>query len=313
MPEPPLPAEIGSPPGAIVLKAMTFLPLRHTSNSGFYWFIDTINKQAHGELVIKFLGGAEAMSPLKQTQVLRVGDFDLSLLPPSYYEKEVPEVVAFALTRNIPWDQRKNGFYALMVELMERLNVRFLGRTASPGNSYNIYTNVSVNDPRTDFKRLKIRSSATYDRFLDALGCTKVNVGREDQYKAMKEGVMDGYVLTPNIRGYGMHEVTKYRIEPSFYDSDIGIYANLNTWRRLPRHLQELVEKAVAEQERVFAPKWLEMAQNEFAFQAQAGIKTIPFSKEDTEWFVDLAYQTGWERVFNEAPNHGPRLRGLSK
>jgi len=54
-PEPPPPAEIGSPPGAIVLKAMTFLPLRHTSNSGFYWFIDTINKQGNGELVIKFM------------------------------------------------------------------------------------------------------------------------------------------------------------------------------------------------------------------------------------------------------------------
>lgn len=62
----------------------------------------------------------------------------------------MPEVVAFALTRNMPWDQRKNGFCALMVELMEKLNVRFLGRTASPGNSYNIYTNVLVNDPRPD-------------------------------------------------------------------------------------------------------------------------------------------------------------------
>ncbi len=150
-------------------------------------------------------------------------------------------------------------------------------------------------------------------RFLDALGCSKVHVGREDQYRAVKEGTIDGYVLTPNIRGYRMHEVTKYRLEPSFYDSDVGICANLNSWKKVPRHLQELIDRTAEEQERLFGPKWLEMAEFEFGFQARAGIKTLLFSEQDREWFLDLAYRTGWERVVNEAPVSGPRLKELSK
>ncbi len=45
--------------------------------------------------------------------------------------------------------------------------------------------------------------------------------------------------------------------------------------------------------------------------QADSGVEVITFSPKDTEYFLKVAYESGWKEVLDVAPEHGPKLKEL--
>ena len=172
-----------------------------------------------------------------------------SVIPPSYYAKRAPAISAKYLVGSIT-EQRKNGFYDILVELTEKAEMRFLGEI-NPNEGMYLFTNFMVNNPRTDFKGKKIRTVETYDKFIEALGAVGVVVPRMDIYSAMERRVINGfYANAIQTIQFGLVEVVKYLIHPMMWWGGTYVNLNLDTWRKLPKDMQKIILDTMIEKEK---------------------------------------------------------------
>jgi len=89
--------------------------------------VDTINKAAKGELVIKIVGGPESIPPRSQPEAVRLGAVDMAFVPCSWYQSIVPEAAVMNLSKLEPWDERKTGWFDYLVEKHQKAGLRYVG------------------------------------------------------------------------------------------------------------------------------------------------------------------------------------------
>jgi len=184
-----------------------------------------------------------------------------------------------------------------------------LGRLDPPAGFF-CWTNVKIKTPY-DLAGLKIRSVPTYANFLEALGCARVSVPRVDIYSAMERGVIDGFFSNATlVKSLAQYEVSKYVISPKVYQSNIVVLMNLDAWKALPKELQDLISKAVADYEPE-SYAFYEKADNEALdwMVTSKGVKKIEFSPADAEWWVNLAYKTQLAELLKKCPESGAKLQ----
>ncbi len=177
---------------------------------------------------------------------------------------------------------------------------------------FHLFTNKPVKRP-TEMAGQKIRTSATYEPFVKALGAVPVTLPGGEVYTALERGTVDGYAwcVLGNIN-FGWPEVCKYILEPRIYEMNVEGLINLDTWNKLPKNLQDLIMKIQIQNEIDFAPVFTKLAETEYAdMQQKKGMKVIKFSPEDTKWYVDLAYKAAWDDVMKRNQELGPKLKEL--
>jgi TRAP-type C4-dicarboxylate transport system substrate-binding protein len=130
-------------------------------------------------------------------------------------------------------------------------------------------------------------------------------------YTALERGVVDGYGFpVSGLFDIGLHEQTKYRVEPGFYNVEISVLVNLNTWKKLDDKQRAFLTKAAI---------WMEdlnlnntkLWEDEKKRQASVGIQPIVFKGKKGEDYVALANDTLWDSIIKRSPQHGPKLRSL--
>ena len=294
----------------IKLKMVTFLPKGDNNMTAWMAFIDDVNKKAKGELEIVYTGGPEAVPGFKQFEALRNGVVDVIFGCESYYGREVSGAAYTHLTRLDPVIERQNGYYDLRKDLLKKHNIHYLGR-AEFGVWFQIFTNKAVQKPQ-ELKGQKIRVSATYEAFAKKLGAVPVTIPGGEIYTALERGTIDGYAwsVLGNVQA-GWVEVCKYILEPRIYEMNIEGLVNLKTWEKLPARLQKLLSDCMIENEKKYVSVMAGIADKEFQEMQKKGMKVIKFSPEDTKWYVDLAYEAGWEDVIRQNPELGPKLKKM--
>jgi TRAP-type C4-dicarboxylate transport system substrate-binding protein len=295
----------------IVLKMVTFLPKGDTTMTAWMALIDEINTKGKGEIVIKYVGGPEAIPAFKQFEAVKKGVVDMIFAAESYYGGEVTKAAYTHLSRFSPQEERKRGYYDFRVELLKKHDVFYLGR-ATHHTWFHIFTNKAIKRPQ-ELKGQKLRVSATYEPFAKALGAVPITMPGGEVYTALERGVIDGYAwaITGNI-GFGWPEVCKYILEPRIYEMNVEGLMNLNTWNKLPPHLQKMIMEAMIDNEIKYASVMAGLAEKEYKeMQEKKGMKVIKFSPEDTQWYIDLAYKEGWDDVIRRSPDIGPKLKQL--
>jgi len=294
----------------ITMKAVAFLPTSTHQTKFFQQFLDEVQKRSQGSLKIDFLGGPEVMGSREQVDALRSGVVQIAMIPPSYFAKQAPAISAKYLDPN-PLEQRKNGFYDILVELTEKTGMRFLGEI-NPGEGMYLFTNFDIKNPRTDFKGKKIRIVTTYDHFIKALGAAGVVVPRMDIYTGMERGVIDGFFANAvQILQLGLVEVVKYLVYPIMWPGGVWVNLNLDTWNKLPKDIQKLLLDTIIEKEREWEALYDKMDKDAIVKLREKGVKEIKFSPEDEKWFVNLAQTTEWEDIIKADPVNGKRLRKI--
>lgn len=294
----------------IVLKMATFLSKNDTTATAWRPLIDEINTKGKGEIVIKYVGGPEAIPAFKQFEALKKGVVDMIFACEAYYGAEVTKAAYTHLSRFSPQEERKRGYYDFRVELLKKHNVFYLGRAAH-NTWFHVFTNKAVKRPQ-ELKGQKLRASATYEPFIKALGAVPITMPGGDVYTALERGVIDGYAwaITGNI-GFGWPEVCKYILEPRIYEMNVEGLMNLNTWNKLPPHLQKMIMEAMINNEIQYGPIMAAVAEKEYKEMQEKGMKVIKFSPEDTKSYVELAYKAGWDDVIKRSPDIGPKLKQL--
>jgi TRAP-type transport system periplasmic protein len=150
-----------------------------------------------------------------------------------------------------------------------------------------------------------------YRDFFTALGATVMQTAPGEVYTALERGVVDGYGWPiGGIFDLNWHERTKFRVDPGFYDAEVSLLVNLDTWKKLaPGARNFLTRQALAlEAQNDF---WKTYAQDETARQAQAGIQRIRFEGAEGTQFLERAHEAGWAGIIKASPEHGAKLREL--
>lgn len=274
----------------------------------FEALIEDINKQAKGDLKLNYRGGAPAIgSPFTLVQKTSKGVFDSASCTGAYYQNVLPEADAFKMLERSLDELRANGAVAYMNKLHEAKGLHYIGRIMSY-TPFHLYLNKEISKP--DLKGLHLRVAPIYTAFFQSLGATTQRSNIAQVYTYMENGTVQGFgwPITGILPDW--HKVTKYRVDPGFYNADLEIMVNLKKWKALSRAQQELMTKVVIEHEKA-ATKFEKDVEAAVVVQAKNGIKTIKFSGADRQKWVTAAREAGWANIIKRSPEHGPKLREL--
>ncbi len=290
-----------------VLKGVSAFPDGNLFSSKFEAFVKAVNERGKGSIRINYLGGApKVMPPFDVGKNLRDGVVDIINNTGAYYTNVLPEGDALKLLEIPMAELRRNGGWDYVNRLHnEKMKAFYLVRVLNH-DAYHVYLRVVLKRP--DFSGLKIRVTPVYRALVERLGGTAISSPPTEVYVMMERGTVDGYGNP--LRGlfdFGLHKVTKFRIEPGFYNVDVHIFVGLDAWNRLGEGQRKLLQDAALEIERSEADKGL--AEDERKKQAEAGIKAIRFAPEDEKRYLAVARDSAWEAVIKVSPEHGPKLR----
>jgi TRAP-type C4-dicarboxylate transport system substrate-binding protein len=156
---------------------------------------------------------------------------------------------------------------------------------------------------------MKIRITPVYREFFQSMNAQVMTTAPGEVYTALERGVIDGY-------GWPIHalfdlnwqEKTKYRVDPGFYNAEVGLIMNLDKYKGLPPKARQFLDrKALAyEQQNDF---WKSYNQNEAKRQAEAGIQVITFDAATNKAYVEKAKEIGWANAIKASPQYGEQLK----
>lgn len=269
-----------------------------------------INKEGKGTLQMNFIGGPKAIPPFEIGNAVKTGVVDMALTTGAFYTNLMPEADALKMAQISITEQRKNGAFELINEIWaKKANMYYLGRMGELQPFY-IYLTKKVDKP--DLTGLKMRITPVYRDFFRALGATVINTAPGEVYTALERGVVDGYgwPLT-GLFDLNWQKMTKYRIDPGFYNGEVSLVMNLDSWKRLTQKQRDLLQKHMLAFEAQNPEYWKKNTEDELKRQEQAGIQSIKFDPATTKQYLDTAYQAGWDGIVKSSPDYGPKLKKL--
>lgn len=275
----------------------------------FEAFVKKVNEEGKGIVQINYLGGPKAIPTMEQGAALRNGVVDLANTTTSFVAGVSPESLALNYA-TVPWaEMRRNGTVDFLNRLMMEKGLYYFARTGD-GVPYHIYLNKRID--KADLSGLKIRIAPIYREFFTRLGASVMQIAPGEVYTALDRGVVDGYGWPLlGIFDLGWHEKTKFRVDPGFYNIELGVIFSARTWNSLTPAQRDFLNRQVAWLEAKNADMAGKDAAADLKRQAEAGIQTIRLPEAEARKLLALAQEAGWAGVIAASPTHGPRLRQL--
>ncbi len=270
-------------------------------------WIEKVNKEGKGIVQINFIGGPKAIPTFEVGKAVQSGVVDIGFTTGAFYTNVMPEADILKLSETSAAEQRKNGGYDLINKIWaEKANMRYLAKTVE-FTPFHLYLNKKIDKP--DLTGLKIRITPVYRDFFQAMGASVMTTAPGEVYTALERGVIDGY-------GWPIHalfdlnwqEKTKYRVDPGFYNAEVGLVMNLDKYKALPAKARDFLEREALgyEQQNEF---WKAYNQNEAKRQAEAGIQVITFDAATSKTYVEKAKEIGWAAAIKSSPQYGEQLK----
>jgi TRAP-type transport system periplasmic protein len=305
------PTQVGAE--TFTLKAATAWPKTAIDDQAFFIFQKTLEqmvaKKAPGELKIRYIGGPEAVKTMDQVHAVQTGMIDMVFTANAYYVSLLPVVDAMKLSNMTPSEERKKGVWAYMKNLHEKIGLYYLARLGL-GEKFYLYLTKPIES--ADLTGLNIRVSPMYLQVIKALGGNPVVIPPTDVYTALQRGVVDGYCWpVVGIRDWGWDKVTKYIVEPGFYQTPNMLLLNLKTWNKLPKKLQNIMTEAAIESEKKVMAYFGKLAKEERPILLKEGIKIIDLPPAQKEKFLTVAYDSAWKEIIEKNPKTGPEIEKL--
>ncbi len=306
---------VGTSGAKEVLKAVTAWPKPTTDNQAFFIFLDILNKklqaQAPDQLEVKYLGGPEVIKSAEQVQALQKGVVDMCFTTNAYYVSLLPEVDVLKLSPFTPSEERQRGAWAFMNRLHEeKLGIHYLARLGL-GIKFHLYLSKKPIQ-KADLSGLNIRVSPMYLQMVKALGGNPVVIPPTEVYTALQTGVVDGYCWpSVGIMDWGWQKLTKFVVEPGFYQVPNPLLVNLKVWQRLPENLRKLITEAAIEAEKEAVKYFQELEKAERPKLLKEGIQVIELPPAEREKFLKTAYDAAWGELLEKCPQNGPELKKL--
>ena len=267
----------------------------------FLAMVDEINARGKGIVQIEVRGGPEAIGMFQQPAAVRDGVVDMVHTPGSFYGKNVPEIDAMVAATVSPMVVRANGGAALMDEAhQKRFNVKHLG-WIDGGVRFHIY---STKEPKfgadgvLDLTGVKLRDNPIYHAFFEALNATTSSMPSTEVYAALEKGVVDASAWTQiGILDLKWDKFLKYRVDPAFYNTDLGVIFNRDSWNDLSPESQKLIQDVVIEWEQKSYDARQADVKSDAEKLSAGGMEFVAMSDEAAAKYLALADEAAWARM----------------
>ncbi|HEY9281267.1 MAG TPA: TRAP transporter substrate-binding protein DctP [Eoetvoesiella sp.] len=293
----------------VTLKAVSVFAKDSFFDRRFETFVKKVNAEGKGLVQINLIGGPESMPPFEVGNAVRAGVVDLSNTTGVFHANLVPEALVLSFSGTPMETVRANGGYELMDKIhREKANMVWLGRVHD-GLKYHIYTNKKPEN--NSVSGMKLRSVPVYRSFFQSLGAMPLQVPPGEVYTALERGVVDGYGWpSVGIFDLGWQEKTKYRIDPGFYNVEVSLFMNQNSWKKLDNKQRAFLEKQVKELEAQHGED-AKLAEKEKKQLLDAGIEIIDLPPAEAAAFVAQANESAWAAIDKASPKYAAQLRKL--
>jgi TRAP-type transport system periplasmic protein len=270
-------------------------------------WIEKVNKEGKGTLQINFIGGPKAIPTFEVGKAVQTGVVDIGFTTGAFYTNVMPEADILKLSETSAAEQRQNGGYDLINKIWaEKANMRYLAKTVE-FTPFHLYLTKKIDKP--DLTGLKIRITPVYREFFQAMNAQVMTTAPGEVYTALERGVIDGY-------GWPIHalfdlnwqEKTRFRVDPGFYNAEVGLVMNLDKYKGLPAKAREYLDRQALAYERQ-NDFWKSYNQNEAKRQAEAGIQTISFDAATSKAYVEKSKEIGWANAIKASPQYGEQLK----
>src|SRR3982751_5743371 len=302
-----LPALASAP--AVTLRLVSSFPENQFYVKRTVEWIEKVNKERKGVLQINFIGGPKAIPTFEVGKAVQSGVVDIGFSTRAFYTNVMPEADILKLSETSAAEQRKNGGYDLINKIWaEKGNMRYLAK-AVEFTPFHLYINKKIDKP--DLTGMKIRITPVYREFFQSMNAQVMTTAPGEVYTALERGVIDGY-------GWPIHalfdlnwqEKTKFRVDPGFYNAEVGLVMNLDKYKGLPAKAREYLDREALDYERQ-NDFWKTYNQEEAKRQAAAGIQTITFDAATSKAYVEKAKEIGWANAIKASPQYGPQLKKM--
>ncbi len=306
-------AAFAAPLGAMaetVLRVGTFLAPVGVWHQPIQRYIDQVNERNAG-IRLELVADPSSVNPFQLGDAVASGVIDIAYISGSFYTNLVPEADALK-NFNLPVQEvRANGALDLMDRIhREKMGTVFLGKIVD-GIPLHIFLRRAPES--YDLSGFSLRGTPLYRPMMTGLGANIVQMPGGEIYAALESGVIDGYGWPLwGIGDLGLLEVTKYRLEPGFYRSEIALLANLRRFDSLTDDQRAVLQEEAIEAENWFADFLRQVNEAEIAKQTAAGIEGLKFSDEEAAAMLKMADEAAWAVIIGNSPQYGEQLRDLT-
>jgi TRAP-type C4-dicarboxylate transport system substrate-binding protein len=291
------------------LRLVSAFPENATYVKHMMPWIQKFNAEGKGVAQINFIGGPKAIPTFEVGTSVKNGVVEMAMNTGAFYTNLMPEADFLKLSQVTIAEQRKNGAFDYINRVWnQKANLVYLARMVDE-TPFHLYLNRKIDKP--DLNGIKLRITPVYREFFQSMGATLIQTPPGEVYTALERGVVDGYGWPIHgIFDLNWHEKTKFRVDPGFYNAEVSIIMNLDTWKKLTPQQRSFIEKQALALEAMNS-YWRKLNQEETERQAKSGIETIKFDAATSKSYVDKAYEVGWGHAIKQSPEHGPQLRKL--
>jgi TRAP-type transport system periplasmic protein len=293
------------------VKVVSAWAQNNKMNDALWMLQKKVKEKSNGDLEITWGGGPEAIPAFQLVEALRNGVVDLAWTAHTYNVAQLPVVEGAKLSKLTPAQEREKGVFAFYQDVYQKkLNAYYLGR-GTPGLTYNLYTTVPVKS-LADFKGMSIRVTPAYKAFVEAMGAAPVATDPGEVFTALERNMVKGYGWPSlGISDFGWDAVTKFVIEPAFYQVDVMVIANINAWNKLPKNLQDVLNASMQEVEKEAYQHFGKLISEDRENLKKKGVQEIKLPADEAAKYLETAYEASWKEVLKKDPQMGPQLRDL--
>ena len=298
-----------------VIRAITFVPAQVSFARNFQGFVDLVNERGEGVVQIQVIGGPETIPQTRMGDAQKNGIADMFMLPAGLYLNLVPEGEAFAGSNRDPMSLRADGGIDLVNKAFHAKGNAHVLAHVDGGAAFHLWTTKKPGvdeNGQIDLSGIRLRSSPLYRAFLENLGATIVVQEAGEVYTSLERGVVDGtgWPVT-GLRDWGWDKFLKYRINPGFFQTDVLVSMNLDSWNALSDEAKEIVNQAAIDHEKSSYEANVALDVTESETLAAGGIETIELTGAQRETFLRTAYDIAWERLKSRDATMHDELRAV--
>ena len=284
------------------ISAVHAFPATWIYSKSFLEFVKKANEAGKGVFEIQVRGGPEAIGMFEQPNAVRDGIVDMVNTPCAFYAGSVPECDAVSASTLDGPSVRKGGGWDLLNQIhQKRFNVWYLGWVDSDIRFHIWSTKQPKLDAQgnLDVKGFKVRGNPIYNAFFtNHLGAQILNMPSTEMYTALERGTIDisGWTAI-GLMDANWDRFLKYRVDPGFFSTDVGIIVNLKKWNSLSAKARDILTRVAIEHEQSSLKAMQELRVVEFAELDKRGMKAVAMPPEAGKRFIEAARQASFARM----------------
>lgn len=296
------------------VRAVAAFPKPVLFTQSFLRYVDKVNEAGKGIVKIEFVGGPEVIKSFDQADAVRRGTIDMAYAPGSYYPGIVPETDALVASNVTPMEQRANGGIDLFNKIhQQKLNAYYLGHIDG-GVVFHIYMikePMLKGDGTLDLSGVKLRGAPIYREFFtDYLNATYVQIAVPEVYTALERGTVDGLGWPiVSLMDLKWDQFLKYRVDPGFFQTDLGVIVNLDKWNSLSKQARDVLQKATIEYEKESYDFFQDLQKKDDEEMRRRGMQPVELEGAAAKAYLDAAFEVPWARLKERDPTNYEALR----